>query len=240
MLGICTSMQTRLNNVLKASQAITQNVTTNVVHVADVKWFNLLDYYTEKKIKCVIIGDAGTEERVEVIEVDAVANTLTLVDNVSATISTSDNPIIYRAPAYNIIRKFWIGDLSVVHDYPTVCIAPNSEDKEWMALNTTSSDFKIDLMIYYLDRSTSEDSTKDLLETTREVEETLMADLHLKIRDRGDEWGRVYDSRVSGANYGVTAKGSAFLKTAQISWFGKISRIEKLTASQNRGETPFE
>ena len=204
MLGICENMRDRLTNVLKASQSITQDVTTNVVHVNDVKWFDLLDYYTTKRMKCLIFDGNNTKTKVEILSVDSNANTFTLTENVSSTISASDNPVIYRAPAYNKIKKFWIGDLSVVHDYPTICIQPGQLGIEWLTLAGTTNEFDLDLMVYLLDRTSTENVTLDLLETTREVKETLMADLHLKIRnEHEDQWGRVYDSRVKNIDYGV-------------------------------------
>lgn len=201
------------------------------IDLVDAMFFDIVKHYKSRPKIGIYLADSNILSLHKVEAVDRSTGTLTitpnLVDNVPA------GSAVERYPGQERFERVYIGDVEVIYDLPAIVIAPMNMSREWATLPAGSDEmFNIDISIYVKDDG-QEESTLTLLSAAQELDDLLMADLHMRIPTIPEsESDRVYNSLVKQVDYGYIQKGTAFIKAAQLHWFA-TEYILRLVATKH-------
>jgi len=142
--------------------------------------------------------------------------------------------LVRRAPGYATIKQVLQGDVAVLNAFPSIIIAPQEMDREWITLPTGASEtFNFNIIVYVKDED-GEKAMMTLMSATGELDDLLISDLHLRIpTEPGKQPGLLYDSRVTRINYGFVQKEATMLKAANITWYGKEWILRELVSRRD-------
>lgn len=94
----------------------------------------------------------------------------------------SDNAMARKAIYGNIVQGVYIGDPSVIPQYPAITVAPDSRSSEWLTLESTTERYALTINIYVQD-STDESSNRFLYKMTDIVQEGLKRNIFPLVND---------------------------------------------------------
>lgn len=103
--------------------------------------------------------------------------------------TVAENPYIIKAVQYQPLKNVLIGDIRVIPSFPTITIAPNSANYNWLTLRGTDHESKMTIRVYVQGDGT-EASEELLSRLVVQVQEILIDHFHLI---------------VDGTPYGLTA-----------------------------------
>lgn len=222
MIDIALALKKRIERFMLADSATTAaaSVGDNTIQIdtTDAMFFDVVRHYKSRPKIGIYIEDTQILTLHKIEDVDRETGTLTispnLVDNVPA------GSAVERWPGQERFYRVYIGDVEVIQDLPAIVISPMNMQREWVTLPTgTDEMFNIDISVYVKDDG-HEESTLTLLSAAQELDDLLMADLHLRIPVIPESPAdRVYNSLVKQIDYGYIQKGTAFIKAAQLHWF---------------------
>lgn len=129
----------------------------------------------------------------------------------------SDNPVVIRAPAGEVVQSVILGDVRVRLSYPAIIIAPRTKTIDFNTFSGTEEKVTIDFIIYVKDDDT-QDSTERLLKISDSLEHVLMTNLHIAPTNARYNFEVTSKAHVRSINYGTIEKGSEFVKAANLSW----------------------
>jgi hypothetical protein len=215
------SMRNRLKAFMQASSKTVEVCPISdptIIKVEDSRYFNI--WWAMKEMPQVLIQDKVTKEvfKCKIQNVNPTDNTITLKDPLTKVLNIGS--VIKRAPNYEEIRGVYLGDIDIIENYPAICVVPLNKDVDWQTLQGTQEDFNMSIIVH-VKEDNQENSMISLLRIVQDVEDMLMADLHMTIqgRDYPNQYNKTYNSRVKNVEYGASAK-SEMLKSAKITWFG--------------------
>ena len=222
MIDVVLALKKRIERFMLADSATTEAAsvgdTTIKINTTDAMFFDIVKQYKSRPKIGIYIEDSSIMTLHKVEDVDRSDGTLTispaLVDNVPS------GSAVERWPGQERFYRVYIGDVQVIHDLPAIVISPMNMKREWVTLPTGSDEmFNIDISVYVKDDG-QEESTLTLLSAAQELDDLLMADLHMRIGVTPESPAdRVYNSMVTQVDYGYIQKGTAFIKAAQLHWF---------------------
>jgi len=160
---------------------------------------------------------------IDLTDVDTSTGVVTSQSEILNNWTQANGTIVQRAPAGVFVKRVVIGDLSIITDYPTVCVVPTNKTIEWSALHTSIDRVSIDIMIY-TESGDTEQGTIDMLKLTDVVEWMLMSNLHLTVENAVNPYEVTSAAMVKNIDYGVVQKGNEFLKVSKIIWEGELHK----------------
>lgn len=237
MIDVVLALKKRIERFMLADSATTQqaNAGDTIIYInpVDSQFFDLVPQYKSRPKIGIYIEDSNimTLHKIESVnrQTGEIGISPALVDNVPA------GSAVERWPGQERFYRVYIGDVEVIYDLPAIVISPMSMKREWVTLPTGADEmFNIDISIYVKDDG-NEESTLTLLSAAQELDDLLMADLHLRIPTNLESPSdRVYNSLVSQIDYGYIQKGTAFIKAAQLHWFATEYVIRLVATAHSR------
>ena len=221
MYRLATSMRNRIKAFFQASTFTSETAnpaTPMIIKVQNARYFRV--YISMKDMPQVLIKDKVTGEvfKCKVKEANSLDNTLTLKDPLPKVLNMGS--LVKRAPNYEEVGDILLGDPDVISKYPAICVVPTSKDLEWMTLTGTTENFNLSIIVH-VKEDNQENSTISQLRIAQDLEDMLMADLHMDIqgRDYPEQYNKTYNSMVKSVDFGYSMKNE-MLKSAKITWFG--------------------
>lgn len=96
--------------------------------------------------------------------------------------AVSDNAMVKKAIYGQIVQGVYLGDPSVIPQYPAITVAPDTRSSEWLTLESTKERYALTINIYVLD-STDEGSNRFLYKMTDIVQEGLKRNIFPLVND---------------------------------------------------------
>jgi hypothetical protein len=179
----------------------------------------------------IVEGEISGGELIDVLSVDVTTGIMKFRTPVKRDWLISDGAYVRRAPGGVPIKSVVIGDLSVVSNFPTVCINPTNKSIDWYTLSSTKENVSIDFLVY-IENGNTEMATLELLKITDVVEWILMSNLHIKPYNESEECSVTSYAMVKNIDYGVIQKGSEFLKAAKLTWEAELHYVRDYVIGQ--------
>jgi len=172
MLGVVraardTIIRFTLNSQMLVSDAA---IGTNTIIVDSTRKFNQGDFI-------VIRNDTDGEiHEIDIIQDEA---TFTIKENLVRTWTTAEMARVERAfgtekSNAQYIKRVYLGDPSVIPDYPAITIMGDSRNEDWWTINSTSSKWDCTISCLFED-SSLETAYEGMLQMTQAVENALWA-----------------------------------------------------------------
>jgi len=222
MIDIVLALKKRIERFMLASSATTEDASVGSnqikIDIVDAMFFDIVKQYKSRPKIGIYIENTNILTLHKVEHVDRATGTLTISPNLVDNVPSGS--FVERWPGQERFNRVYIGDVEVIYDLPAIVIAPMNMQREWVTLPTGADEkFNIDISIYVQDDG-NEESTLTLLSAAQELDDLLMADLHIRIPVLPESPAdHVYNSLVTQVDYGYIQKGTAFIKAAQLHWF---------------------
>lgn len=184
---------------------------------AEVAYFDVIGLTKSNPKIGILPADGNTVIFNKIHSVDRDAGTIQLTSPLAIDVPLGS--VVKRTPGWTEINTIILGDVEVVNSFPAIIISPNSMQREFRTLGVgTNEVFNINIGLYVMEDG-HENSMLTLMGATQELDDLLMADLHLPIPTvPGGQPGYATQSKVSSINYTYVQKGSSFIKGAELSW----------------------
>lgn len=188
------------------------------IREVDCMFFDIVKQYKSRPKIGIYIADSNIMSLHQIESVDRSTSTLgispALIDDIAS------GSVVERLPGQERINRVFIGDIETIYEFPAIVIAPMNLEREWMTLPTGSNETLNITVSLYLQDDGNEETTLALLSATQELDDLLMADLHLRHAVLPESPAdRVYNSMVRSINYGYIQKGTFAIKASQLNWF---------------------
>lgn len=233
MIDIASSLKLRLKKFLQAFSYTTEEALIGTKRLigdpVQIQYFDMVGL-TKSKPKIGISLSANNIVIYNSInKVDRKTGEIFLTNPLEATVPSGS--LIKRTPGWMDITDIQIGDRDVITNVPSIYIIPVNMDRKWLALPAFADEtFTFKINIYVRDDGL-ESSTLLLMGATREVDDLLMCDLHLRIpTEPAGQPGFVYNSLPNSVDFGFIQKGSAILKASSISWSASESLVKRIVS----------
>lgn len=238
MIDLTLALKKRLERFILASSITTEEAAAGAnqikIRTADIPFFDMVPFM-QARPKITVHYDVSNITQFHKVESVDVENGILRISP-SLTDSLPSGSSVERTPGQIRFNRVYIGDIDTIYDIPSIIIEPRRKSREWMTL-PTGSDERLDFSInVFVEEDGNEETTLTMLSAVQEIDDLLMADLHLRFAVNPESpWDRPYDSLVESIDYGKLPQGeSAFVKGAQINFWAKTYIIRKVVTNETR------
>lgn len=224
MINIVLALKKRLERFIMAESVLTEACSpgdnTIKIRTTDSMFFDIVNHYKSKPRIVIYNPNSSTsyDSYHSLTAVDRSTGTLSVFPDLAD--SFDEGCRVKRCPGQQIFNRILIGDVSQKYELPAIVISPSHQSRKWVTLPTGSDEkFEINISVCIQDQG-NEEAELSLLSAVQEIDDLLMADLHLRVPSGpNDQSDRVYNSLVSDIDYGYIQRDTAFIKAATLSWF---------------------